>query len=158
MDGQWRAHTASLPIASASASRPLRGRRVLRSRWSRQRGNDGKARVLLPSDVEVEPAPARRRDSASDAHAATIAAPESHISTLREELATERERSEAQLAAARADLAAEQARAVRAIAAFEGLAQRLEAMAAARAPVLAATGSASPAKALSRARCPADSS
>jgi hypothetical protein len=146
MDGQWLTYSelADRLGVSVQAAR----RRVLRSRWSRQRGNDGKARVLLPSDVEVEPAPARRHDSASDADAhgaATIAALESHIKTLQEELATERERSGAQLAAARADLAAEwqraaallaaeQARTTQAIAAFEQLAVKLEAIAEARRP------------------------
>jgi hypothetical protein len=153
MDGQWLTYSelADRLGVSVQAAR----RRVLRSRWSRQRGNDGKARVLLPSDVEVEPAPARRHDSASDADAhgaATIAALESHIKTLQEELATERERSGAQLAAARADLAIERERADkaiagvealvateseradRAIAAFEQLAQRLEALAEPRRP------------------------
>jgi hypothetical protein len=143
-------------------------RRAQRGRWTRQRGNDGLARVMVPNDALDAPRPVRtpfaqgdgREDERGAAHSATIAALEAHVETLKAQLAgadaraneesartaqgiaalkdhnatlkADVERLEIQLAAASADLAAERERADKAIAAFASLAERLDALAAAR--------------------------
>jgi hypothetical protein len=111
-------------------------RRALRARWTRQSGNDDKARVLLPHDYEIERRPDGAPDVRPDASVtndglATLAhALESYIKTLQ----ADNDALKQDLAAARADLAAEQARTTQAIEAFSALAERLEAMAEAKRP------------------------
>ena len=51
--------------------------RVLRGKWPRRRGNDGRARVQIPED-----APPVRTPSAPRSHEALTHALESHIKTL----------------------------------------------------------------------------
>jgi hypothetical protein len=63
--------------------------KAIRARWQRQRGEDGKARILV--DVEEaaaahRPRPVERPDE-QGTNAALIAALEQHVATLKEELA-----------------------------------------------------------------------
>jgi hypothetical protein len=112
-------------------------RRALRARWAKQAGNDGRSRVLLPDDYEVDRrldgAPDVRPDGAGEKSAPVwhlVAALEAHVETLKAQLAAAEARTQA------ADVRAneESAKTAQAIAAFESLAQRLEAMAEARRP------------------------
>jgi hypothetical protein len=131
--------------------------KALRKRWRRQIGNDGKARVWIPADerppdqrqIITQSSGERENDREPDhrpiiarssaGHQAIVAALESHIKTLqadneglKEQLATERSAFAVREAALASDLAAEKARTDRAIAAFAALAERLDALAAAR--------------------------
>jgi hypothetical protein len=118
-------------------------RRALRARWTRQSGNDGRARILLPEDYEID----RRPDGAPDVRpdaSVTIDGPaalahafESHIRTLqgdnealKEQLAAERAAFAARETALEGNLAAERARTDAAISAFRTLADRLDDLAA----------------------------
>ena len=153
MDGRWLTYKELAAELGASAEGARR--RAQRGRWTRQRGNDGLARVLVPEDALDGPRPVRapsvRPDGAGNARAPDaplVAALESHVATLKAELehrAAELDALKAQLAAADASasegihklevqLAAERERADKAISAFERLAERLEAMAAAKRP------------------------
>jgi hypothetical protein len=148
MDGQWLTYRelANRLGVGVEAAR----RRAQRACWTRQHGNDGKTRVHLPDDYEIERRPdgagavlPLHPDGTPDAispERATIAALEGHVATLKADV----ERLEAQLAAAEArsekqaaelgvDLAAERAKTEKAIAAFAALAERLDALAAERA-------------------------
>jgi hypothetical protein len=124
MSGEWLTYRelAGRLGVSVEAAR----RRALRARWARQSGNDGKARVLLPDDYEIDRrpdgAPDVRPDASvtNDGTAALAHALESHISTLR----ADNEALKQQLAAAEAERA-------QAIAAFASLADRLDELAAA---------------------------
>ncbi len=130
MDGQWLTYRelANRLGVGVEAAR----RRAQRACWSRQHGNDGKTRVHLPDDYEIERRPdgagavlPLHPDGALDAispERETIAALEGHVATLKADV----ERLEA-------DLAAERARTEKAIAAFAALAERLDALAAERA-------------------------
>jgi hypothetical protein len=86
--------------------------KAIRGGWRRQRGNDGKARILF--DLEVEKAahtPRRRPDKHLDEHPderRTFEALEAHIATLKEgvtkaEALGERHRQEAEIASKRVD-------------------------------------------------------
>ena len=131
----------ALKITPASANKLAR-----RRRWPRVPGNDGKARVSVPEEALV------RRDSPPDVPPvrpsdnpvhAEIARLESELADARGELVGTREalteaRARADAAEARsaelsADLEAERARTEKAIAAFAGLAERLDMLAAERA-------------------------
>jgi hypothetical protein len=110
-------------------------RRALRAHWRRQPGNDKRTRVGVPADVLADLSNLRGNCSAparvdTDGPLPALARLEGQLAGLREALA------EARLRASAADALAseERARADKAIAAFEGLAQRLEAMAAAKRP------------------------
>ena len=82
--------------------------KAIRARWQRQRGNDGKARILV--DLETEKAahtPRRRPDERPDERR-TFEALEAHITTLKEAVAKaealgERHRQEAEMASKRVD-------------------------------------------------------
>ena len=134
MSGEWLTYRelAGRLGVSVEAAR----RRALRARWVRQSGNDGKARVHLPEDHEIDRrpdgAPDVRPDASvtNDSHAALVSSLESHINTLRADNDALRQ----DLTATRADLAAEQARTTAAIEAFAQLATRLEEIAQARRP------------------------
>ena len=137
MDGQWLSYQEAarrLGVTAASVRR-----RAQRARWARQRGNNGLALVMVPDDVLSAPRELVAGDVAGDVapdSAGTIAALEGHVATLKAELerrGVDVEDLKIQLATERGELAHERARADRAIAAFESLAQRLEAMAAQRA-------------------------
>jgi hypothetical protein len=88
MDGQWLSYQEAarrLGVTAASVRR-----RAQRSRWTRQRGNDGLALVMVPDDVLSQPV---ARDTAGDVagdvawdSAGTIAALEGHVATLKAEL------------------------------------------------------------------------
>jgi hypothetical protein len=93
---------------SAEAAR----QKAIRGRWQRQRGNDGKARILV--DLEAEKAdhtPRRRPDKHLNEHPderRTFEALEAHIATLKEAVAKadalgERHRQEAEMASKRVD-------------------------------------------------------
>ena len=89
---------------SAEAAR----QKAIRARWQRQRGNDGKARILV--DLEAEQAahtPRRRPDEHPDERR-TFEALEAHIATLKEAVAKaealgEQHRQEAEMASKRVD-------------------------------------------------------
>jgi hypothetical protein len=151
MSGEWLTYR-ELGIRLGVSVEAAR-RRALRARWTRQSGNDGKARVHLPEDYEIDRrpdgAPDVRPDASvtSDGHAALVSALQNHIKTL----ATENEALKQDLAMTRADLSAhvetlkgqlagaearageESAKTDRAIAAFADLADRLDVLAAERA-------------------------
>ena len=119
MDAQWltyRQIAVRLGVSVEAARR-----RALRGKWSRMPGNDGTIQVLLPDDLSVHRAPDVRADAVPDT-SALVTALEGHIKTLQGENETLKER-----------LAAEQARTTQAIAAFASLADRLDALTAARA-------------------------
>ena len=62
--------------------------KVIRAHWQRQRGDDGKARVLVDLEEAAaahRPRPVERADEQTSA--ALIAALEQHVATLKEELA-----------------------------------------------------------------------
>ena len=110
-------------------------RRALRAQWPRQPGNDKRTRVGVPADVLADLSTMRGDCSGparpgEDAPAPALARLEGELAGLREALAEARARA----GAAEALVSEERARADKAIAAFEGLAQRLEAMAEARRP------------------------
>jgi chromosome segregation ATPase len=86
--------------------------KAIRGHWARQRGNDGKARILV--DLEAEKAahtPRRRPDKHLDEHPderRTFDALEAHIATLKEavvkaEAVGEQHRQEAEVASKRVD-------------------------------------------------------
>jgi chromosome segregation ATPase len=89
---------------SAEAAR----QKAIRARWQRQRGNDGKARILI--DLEAEKAahtPRRRPDEHPDERR-TFEALEAHITTLKEAIAKaealgEQHRQGAEMASERVD-------------------------------------------------------
>src|SRR5215475_2216110 len=89
---------------SAEAAR----QKAIRARWQRQRGNDGKARILV--DLEAEKAahtPRRRPDEHPDERR-TFEALEAHITTLKEAVAKaealgEQYRQEAEMTSKRVD-------------------------------------------------------
>ena len=139
----------NLPTASVTSAEGAR-RRAQRGRWTRQRGNDGLARVMVPNDALDAPRPVRAgrpdEQSPDPAHflaAATIAALEAHVETLKAQLAAAEGTASEEANALRehnatlkadverleAMLAAERARADKAIAAFASLAERLDALA-----------------------------
>jgi chromosome segregation ATPase len=112
--------------------------RAIRCRWPRMLGNDKRARIQIPegltnplregNDRPSRGANERAYDRANEA--SLIKALEAHVRTLKEQLAA----AEARADKTAADLAAEQARTTQAIAAFESLAEKLEALAEARRP------------------------
>jgi hypothetical protein len=141
MSGDWLTYRelAGRLGVSVEAAR----RRALRARWSRQSGNDGKARVLLPEDYEIERrpdgAPAAPPDALSSALElnATIEALKAALAAsedARGALAGHVDTLKAALAAAEARASEESAKSAQAIAAFSALAERLEAIAEARRP------------------------
>jgi hypothetical protein len=134
MSGDWLTYRelAGRLGVSVEAAR----RRALCARWSRQSGNDGKARVLLPEDYEIE----RRPDSTPGARpdtAATIAALEAALAAsedARGTLAGHVDTLKAARASAETRAGEESAKTAQAIAAFSALAERLEALPEARRP------------------------
>jgi len=155
MDGQWLTYRelANRLGVGVEAAR----RRAQRACWSRQHGNDGKTRVHLPDDYEIERRPdgagavlPLHPDGAPDAISPdreTIAALEGHVATLKadvdrleaqlrieaDRLAATEARAEKQATDFGADLAAERERTDKAIAAFAALADRLDQLGAERA-------------------------
>jgi hypothetical protein len=135
MSGDWltyRELAVRLGVSVEAARR-----RALRARWVKQAGNDGKSRVLLPDDYEIDRRPdgapdvrpdAAREKSAQSTH--LIAALEAHVETLKAQLAA----AEGRAAASDARASEESAKTAQAIQAFEQLAQRLEELAQARRP------------------------
>jgi hypothetical protein len=96
--------------------------RALRGKWPRMRGNNGRTRVQVP-DERLSAAHPVRTPSTRVHEAQLIKALEAHVATSKE-----------QLAAAEARLGAADAQTEKAIAAFAALAERLDALAAARRP------------------------
>ena len=148
----------SLRITPESANRLAR-----RKRWPRVKGNDGRTRVAVPEEVLVRPdsplvspgdsPPACPPDNPVHAQIARldrelahaqIARMEGELAGLREALAEARARTsaaearasaaEARVEAAEGRASEESAKTTQAIAAFEALARRLEAMAEAKRP------------------------
>jgi hypothetical protein len=131
--------------------------KAARKRWRRQIGNDGLARVWLPGDLPVNararppgdgPVTTRSPTERKSIDPAVVTALESHIKTLqadnealKQDLTTTRadlsahvETLKTQLAGAEARAGEEAAKTAQAIAVFQSLAQRLEAIAEARKP------------------------
>jgi hypothetical protein len=116
MDGVWLTYRELAEKLGSSAEGARR--RAQRGRWTRQRGNDGLARVMVPNDALDAPRPVRTpsaqgdgRPDADPAHFAAdskIAALEAYVATLK-----------AQLAAADARANEEAARTAQGIAALE---------------------------------------
>lgn len=112
-DVRWMTYdelAAAMGIAPDSARRL-----VTRKKWARRQGNDGKARIGVPTDVTPDRPPVSPPDVTPDKPDATIAAIEvltSHIARLETELATVKsERDQAreaalQVSALRATIAA----------------------------------------------------
>jgi hypothetical protein len=125
----------ALKIAPTSAYRL-----ALRRRWPRAKGNDGRVRITVPDEAltrHSDSTTVSQDDSHHDSHHVsqgdshlTIARLEGELKGLHEALVEARARAEQ----SDTKLAAEGTRADRAIAAFEQLAERLEAMAAERRP------------------------
>lgn len=106
-DARWMTYgelAAFLGIEEGSARR-----RVQREKWERRPGNDGKARIAVPSDVQPGEAPAKGADAGEDTN------------RLAEHLARERERAEA----AERDREAARAQAATAEAEGQGLREEL---------------------------------
>jgi hypothetical protein len=136
----------ALRITPESANRLAR-----RKRWPRVKGNDGRTRVAVPEEAFVRPdsppvSPVHAQIARLDrelAHA-QIARMEGELAGLREALAEARARTsaaearasaaEARVEAAEGRASEESAKTTQAIAAFEALARRLEAMAEAKRP------------------------
>jgi hypothetical protein len=116
MDGAWLTYAEA--AARLGLSVEAVRQRAIRNKWARTLGNDKRARIRLPDDAYPTQTPIIR---ASDQ--ALTDSLRDHVSTLKAENET-----------LRAQLAAESAKTAQAIAAFESLAQRLEAMAEARRP------------------------
>jgi hypothetical protein len=134
------ADALGLPSPAAAKLRAKRGR------WPKRQGNDGLVRVQIPEGTtphrpQIDPISPKEDDPVSIPDRSRI---DTALNALREQLTAAGERetrlatqlagAEARADAAMADVAGERARADRAIAAFESLAQRLEAMAAAKRP------------------------
>jgi hypothetical protein len=122
MDGAWvtYAEAAARLGLSVEAVR----QRAIRNRWARTLGNDKRARIRLPDEAYPTQTPVIR---ASDQ--ALLDSLRDHVASLK----AENETLKAQLAGAETRASEESAKTAQAIAAFESLAQRLEAMAAQRA-------------------------
>jgi hypothetical protein len=115
VDGQWLSYQEAavrLGVTPEAARR-----RAIRGKWARMPGNDGRTRLRLPDDWRPQGAPDVRPDTS-----ALVTALENHIKTLQGDNDELKER-----------LADEQARTTQAIAAFAGLAERLDDLAAERA-------------------------
>ena len=91
MDGRWLTYAELAGELGTSAEGARR--RAQRGRWTRQRGNDGLARVLVPEDAldgqRPVRAPSVRSDSAgaSSESLSLIEALRAHVATLKEQLA-----------------------------------------------------------------------
>src|SRR6516165_5243953 len=127
MDGDWLTYRQLAEKLGTSAEGARR--RAQRGRWTRQRGNDGQARVLVPEDIQIElnpvRAPSGRTDGAGEKSAQgahLVAALEAHVETLKAELehrAAEIDALKAQLAGAEARASDEAAKTTQTIAAVE---------------------------------------
>ena len=120
--------------------------RALRGKWPKRRGNDGRARIQLPEDARDVRTPNARPVRTPDARDVQTASEVAYDTAYAAGLAAERAKVEAERVKAErviaefatrdtqhaADLAGERARTEKAIAAFASLADRLDALAAAR--------------------------
>src|SRR5262245_38442348 len=82
--------------------------KAIRGRWQRQRGNDGKARILVDLEAENAAHTPRRRPNEHPDERRTFEALEAHIATLKEAVAkaealSEQHRQEADMASKRVD-------------------------------------------------------
>ena len=146
MDGEWLTYEQAAERLNVSPE-AIR-QRVIRHRWPRTAGNDGKARIRLPDDVPTPSGRPNRRPVRNGQAADTlfINALEAHVETLKEQLAAAQDRAEklaaevanrdakhaADLVAERAKVEAERAKADKAIAEFGALADALTKIAAER--------------------------
>jgi hypothetical protein len=134
------ADALGLPSPAAAKLRAKRGR------WPKRQGNDGLVRVQIPEGTtphrpHIDPVSPKADDPVSIPDRPRF---DAALQALREQLTAAGERetrlatqlasAEARADAAMTDVGHERARADRAIAAFESLAQRLEAIAAAKRP------------------------
>jgi hypothetical protein len=155
MDAEWLTYREAAKRLGSNIEAVRQ--RAIRCRWPRTIGNDKRARIQIPEGVTNPSQEGNDRGSQEGTDRGSrkgndraydrpnegpfIKALEAHVATLKEQLAASEARLEKQAADSAerdarhtADLAAERARTEKAIAAFESLAQRLEAMAAARRP------------------------
>ena len=156
-DGGWLTYQEAGDRLGVSAEAARA--KAARKRWRRQIGNDGLARVWLPSDLPVttlargsgdQPMTPRSPPGLKPADTGIIKALETHVEALKAQLAGDRgelvgmrealteararaEAADARSAELSSDLAAERARTAKAIEAFSSLADRLDALAAERA-------------------------
>jgi hypothetical protein len=125
----------ALGITPESANRLAR-----RKRWPRAKGNDGRTRVMAPEEelIRADRPQDKPLDSPPDnAVREQIARLEGELAGMREALAESRARAgaaEARAEAAETRASEESAKTAQAIAAFQSLAERLEALAEARRP------------------------
>lgn len=136
-------------LAKALKIKPESATRLaMRKHWQRTKGNDGKVRVTVPEDVLVraddhpdshpddhpDSHPDNQHDNPVHALQAQIARLEGELTGARETICEARARAdaaEARIADYAVELAAERTKTSKAIEAFSGLADRLDALAAA---------------------------
>jgi hypothetical protein len=118
-DGQWTTYDEAAVRLGISPDAVRR--RAARGHWARMPGNDGRTRIQVPEDVSAP----RRGDVVGDT-APLVSALESHIATLKTELASEKERSDRATAELRGDIARLEAELDRATAELKGNIARLE--------------------------------
>src|SRR6516165_11679751 len=97
MDGKWMtyADTAVRLGVSLEAAR----RRAIRGKWPRMPGNDGRTRVQVPDELHPPRTPDVRVQESE-----VVSALEAHIATLKNELASEKERADRATAELRGDV------------------------------------------------------
>jgi hypothetical protein len=144
MDAEWLTYREAAQRLGSNIEAVRQ--RAIRCRWPRTLGNDKRARIQIPEGLTnpaqegndmgfregADRGSRKGNERAYDRpnEGPFIKALEGHVATLKEQLAA----AEARNAQHVADLAAERQRTDKAIAAFENLALRLEAMAAAKRP------------------------
>jgi maltooligosyltrehalose synthase len=125
----WLTYSEAAKVLSTNAEAVRQ--RAIRGRWQRSKGNDGKARVRIPDDLSDRTNPVRTApasvpvDGVRTGLERLISAHESHIATLKGELAAAHGRASADIAAERACTDAERARADQAIADFARVSMEL---------------------------------
>jgi len=138
MEGEWLTYEQAAERLNVSPEAVRQ--KAIRGRWQRTIGNDRRALIRLPDGWPngvrtVSERPNKRPvrtpfERMSDA--LLIKTLEAHVETLKQQLAAAEARAEKQAAESAAELAAERARSEKAIEAFAALAERLDALAAAR--------------------------
>jgi hypothetical protein len=91
MDGKWMTYTEA--AVRLGVSLEAARRRAIRGKWPRMPGNDGRTRVQVPDELHHPRTPDVRIQESEVVHAL-----EAHIATLKTELASEKERSDREVA------------------------------------------------------------